>query len=90
MLLRPAVTPVILAPMREKHIQRHKDGSVWAKGYMRDGQQDGYWEWFRKDGVKMRSGYFAKGKQVGKWATYDKSGKVYRVTSFDKKKAKGA
>jgi hypothetical protein len=25
-------------------VQHHKDGSVWAKGKMLDGQQAGYWE----------------------------------------------
>jgi antitoxin component YwqK of YwqJK toxin-antitoxin module len=65
-----------------KHIEYHRDGSVWAKGHMTGGQCDGYWEWFRKDGTKMRSGYFKNGKQIGKWITYDKLGKEVKVTSF--------
>lgn len=64
-----------------KHIHRHKDGSVWAKGTLIDGVMESYWEWFRKDGTKMRSGHFEKGKQVGEWITYDKKGKVFKVTS---------
>ncbi|MGH9574081.1 MAG: toxin-antitoxin system YwqK family antitoxin [Candidatus Acidiferrales bacterium] len=72
--------------MRQEHIQRHKDGSVWAKGTVVDGTPDGYWEWFRKDGTKMRSGHFQMGKQVGEWTTYDGKGKVYKVTSFKKKR----
>lgn len=63
-----------------KHIEYHKDGSVWAKGDMVDGECDGYWEWFRLDGTKMRSGYFEKGKQVGEWVTYDKMGKAFKKT----------
>ncbi len=55
-----------------EHIERHKDGSIWAKGKMVDGVPTGYWEWFRKDGTKMRSGHFEKGQQVGEWITYDK------------------
>jgi antitoxin component YwqK of YwqJK toxin-antitoxin module len=55
-----------------EHIQYHKDGGVWAKGYIIDGVAAGYWEWFRKDGVRMRSGYFENGAQVGQWTTYDK------------------
>ncbi len=62
------------------HSQYHKDGSLWARGLMEDGLQEGFWEWFRKDGTKMRSGYFKNGKQVGEWTTYDKSGEVYKVT----------
>ncbi len=69
----------------KKHIIYHKDGSVWAKGNMIDGECDGYWEWFRKDGTKMRSGYFLKGKQAGKWITYDKNENVYRISNLDKK-----
>ena len=65
-----------------KYIKYHKDGSVWAKGDMVDGQCEGYWVWFRKDGTKMRSGYFNNGQQVGKWITYDKAGKEYKVTIF--------
>jgi antitoxin component YwqK of YwqJK toxin-antitoxin module len=65
-----------------KNIIYHKDGSIWAKGKMKNGVCDGYWEWFRKDGKKMRAGYFKMGKQVRKWATYDKKGSVYKVTNF--------
>ena len=65
-----------------EHIEYHKDGSIWAKGKMVNGQCDGYWEWFRKDGTKMRSGYFENGKQTGEWITYDKKGKKYKTTNF--------
>ncbi len=73
---------------KKKHIHYHKDGSIWAIGFMNDDKIDGYWEWFRKDGAKMRSGYFKMGKQVGEWTTYDKKGNVVKVTSFDKKSSK--
>jgi antitoxin component YwqK of YwqJK toxin-antitoxin module len=66
--------------MRQQHTEYHRDGSVWAKGELEDGQPDGYWEWFRRNGVKMRSGYFASGEPVGEWTTYDKTGAVYKVT----------
>ena len=68
--------------MKQPHIEYHKDGSVWAKGFMIDGECDGYWEWFRTDGTKMRSGNFKLGKQTGEWTTYDKEGKVHKTTSF--------
>ncbi len=71
--------------MKKQHIEYHKDGSVWAKGSLVNGECHGYWEWFRKEGTKMRSGYFKNGKQVGKWTTYDREGKEFKVTSFDKK-----
>ena len=41
-------------------VKYHTDGSIWAKGKMKDDQPDGYWEWFRKDGVIMRSGILKK------------------------------
>lgn len=66
----------------KRHIEYHKDGSIWAKGNMLNGKCEGYWEWFRKDGTKMRSGYFKNGKQAGKWITYDKNGKEFKVTNF--------
>ncbi len=62
------------------YVKLHRDGSVWARGQMRDGVAEGYWEWFRKDGVKMRSGYFENDVQVGDWTTYDRFGVVYKVT----------
>lgn len=68
--------------MRIPHIEYHKDGSVWVKGAMENGECVGYWEWFRKDGTKMRSGFFDKGKQIREWTTYDKNGKVYKVTKM--------
>jgi len=54
--------------MKER-IERHKDGTIKAKGHIKAGELEGYWEWFRKDGTKMRSGYFENGKQVGEWTT---------------------
>jgi antitoxin component YwqK of YwqJK toxin-antitoxin module len=63
-------------------IDRHKDGSIKAKGQTMDGELEGYWEWFRLDGSKLRSGHLKKGKQVGEWTTYDANGKVVKVTNF--------
>ncbi|NJO22666.1 MAG: hypothetical protein HC868_06625 [Sphingomonadales bacterium] len=67
---------------RKRQTHHHKDGSVRAKGWLRNGALDGYWEWFRKDGTKLRSGHFDNGERVGEWTTYDAKGKVYKVTRF--------
>jgi antitoxin component YwqK of YwqJK toxin-antitoxin module len=67
---------------RKRETHHHKGGSVRAKGWLRDGQLDGYWEWFRKDGTIMRSGHFDMGTQVGEWTTYDAKGEVYKVTDM--------
>jgi antitoxin component YwqK of YwqJK toxin-antitoxin module len=75
-------------PRPTKYIQRHKDGSIWARGQTIDEVATGYWEWFRKDGVCMRSGYFEAGAQVGEWTTYDKKGDVYKVTTMKPKAVK--
>ena len=65
--------------MKER-IDRHKDGSIRARGHSEGDILTGYWEWFRKDGTKMRSGTFKEGKPIGMWTTYDARGKVYKVT----------
>ncbi len=72
-----------------KHVEYHKDGTVWAKGNMADGLPVGYWEWFRKDGTKLRSGHFQNGAQVGEWTTYDRQGQVYKVTQIKPKVRRG-
>lgn len=64
------------------HEHFHKDGSLWARGELVDGDMTGYWEWYRKDGSLMRSGYFDRGVQVGEWTTYDRKGRVVRVTQM--------
>lgn len=61
-------------------VQRHKDGTVWAKGQVDGDVPVGYWEWFRTTGTISRSGHLKDGVQVGEWTTYDKEGKVYKVT----------
>jgi antitoxin component YwqK of YwqJK toxin-antitoxin module len=66
--------------MVAKPIERHKDGSVKAKGTTLNDVLTGYREWYRKDGTKMRSGYFENGKQTGEWTTYDATGKFVKVT----------
>lgn len=62
------------------HEHFHKDGSLWARGELRDGVMQGHWEWFRKDGSRMRAGSFVDGKQTGEWTTYASNGRVVKVT----------
>jgi antitoxin component YwqK of YwqJK toxin-antitoxin module len=66
----------------KQRIERHKDGSIKARGHVVDDVLTGYWEWFRKDGSKRRPGCFENGKQVGEWTTYDAKGKVVKVTKM--------
>ena len=63
------------------HVERHRDGSIRARGPVVDGQPDGYWEWFRLDGTLLRSGSFDRGRQTGEWITYDTSGVPYKRTT---------
>jgi antitoxin component YwqK of YwqJK toxin-antitoxin module len=58
----------------------HKNGSLWATGFMNGDVMDGPWKWFRKDGTLMRSGSFDNGIQVGDWVTHDKNRRVVKVT----------
>jgi hypothetical protein len=62
------------------HVERHRDGSLRARGPVVDGQPAGYWEWFRLDGTRLRSGHVDSGRAVGEWTTYDRTGAVYEVT----------
>ena len=64
-----------------ERIDRHKDGSIKAKGCTIDDVLTGYWEWFRKDGTKMRSGYFENGKP-SEWMIYDAQAIAAKVTSI--------
>ncbi|MBM3823844.1 MAG: hypothetical protein FJ404_13335 [Verrucomicrobia bacterium] len=75
-------------PRLKKHVEYHRDGSVWAKGTMAGDLPTGYWEWFRLDGTPMRSGHFELGVQTGEWTTYDKQEKVYKVTHIKPQKGK--
>lgn len=65
----------------EPYRLHHKDGSLWAEGFTRDGEPHGFWQWYRKDGTRLRSGHFDRGRQIGEWTTYDKTGAVYKVTT---------
>ncbi|MCC2631819.1 MAG: hypothetical protein K0S20_518 [Patescibacteria group bacterium] len=63
-------------------IKYHANGTTkWSKGKMKDGNPDGYWEWYRPDGTLKRSGNFDTGTPVGEWITYDENGKVYKITN---------
>ena len=74
----------------EPFTKTHKDGSLWARGAMLDGEMHGFWEWFRKDGTRLRSGHFEKGEQVGEWTTFDADGAPYKVTRMKTKAPAGA
>ncbi|SDY84627.1 hypothetical protein SAMN05660209_03885 [Geodermatophilus africanus] len=63
------------------HDERHRDGSLRARGPVVDGRPHGYLEWFRLDGTRLHSGTFEHGRQVGEWTTYDRTGAPYRTTT---------
>lgn len=65
---------------RGEHVERHRDGSLRARGPTLDGEPHGDWAWFRRDGTRLRSGTFDRGRQVGEWTTYDRAGEPYKVT----------
>ena len=76
-------------PVKEKKIEiidgytikYHANGnSIWSKGKIKEGQPDGYWEWYRPDGTLKRSGTFTQGEPTGTWTTYDSGGKPYKLT----------
>ncbi len=63
-----------------EHVERHRDGSLRARGPLLDGEPHGAWEWFRLDGSRLRSGTFDRGAQVGEWTTYDRQSRPYKTT----------
>lgn len=73
--------------MRSRYIKHHRDGSVWARGWMQAGKMVGAWAWYRTDGSKMRAGSFRDGVQIGTWTTYDQHGRVVKITNM-KREAK--
>ena len=75
-------------PIKKLHKVFHSDGSLWAKGYLVDGVEEGFWVWYWKDGSKFGSGSFLHGKKTGKWTRYDKKGKVISVKDLSGKKSK--
>lgn len=70
------------APAPEPVERFHRDGTLWARGTLLDGEEHGDWEWFRADGSRMRSGSFDRGTQIGLWTTYDSDGRVIKRTRF--------
>ena len=64
------------------HTTFHRDGSIWAKGWLQGETMVGRWVWYRKDGTKMRAGSFKKGRQVGEWVTYDQQGRIVKKTHY--------
>ena len=74
-------------PATKVHEHFHKDGSLWARGELKGGVMEGYWEWFRKSGSRMRTGWFSHGVQVGEWATYREDGSIVKVTVMKPKRA---
>ncbi|MEO7635568.1 MAG: hypothetical protein ABIS38_07985 [Sphingomicrobium sp.] len=63
-------------------IDRHRDGSVSAKGEMLNDKLHGYWEWYRTDGTLKRSGHFHRGEQVGEWITHDQQGSPFKISQM--------
>lgn len=57
-------------------------GGPKHRGFTRNGEMHGAWEFYRRDGSLMRSGGFDKGQQVGIWRTFDRSGAVVKETEF--------
>jgi hypothetical protein len=64
------------------HEERHRDGSLRARGPVVDGRPHGYWEWFGLDGTRLRSGTFEQGRQVGEWTTDDRTGAPFKTTTM--------
>lgn len=50
------------------------NGTVKARGGVKNGELHGSWFWNRRDGSLMRTGQFKNGKPSGEWMTYRRDG----------------
>ena len=66
-------------------VEHYGNGVVKMKGFRRDGELHGAWEWYRTDGSLMRTGEFDRGKQIGVWRTFERSGRMVKETDFSKR-----
>jgi len=62
--------------------ERHRDGSLRARGAAVGGEPDGYWEWSRLDADVAALRLVRPGRLTGTWTTYDRSGAPYTVTTM--------
>ena len=81
-LIRAAQTTTSGTLTRPCHEERHRDGSLRARGPVVDGRPHGCWEWFGLDGTRLRSGTFEQGRQVGEWTTDDRTGAPFKTTTM--------
>ena len=49
-----------------RQVYYHKDGSP-GRGILVNGEQEGYWEWYRREGTRLRPGYLVLGAGLTKW-----------------------
>lgn len=70
--------------MIKPHIEYHKDGTIRAKGKLKDGKRDGYWKFYRADGTKLKTGFYTYGELTKDWMMYDKKGKLIKPLLKDK------
>ena len=69
-------------PLIKERIDRHKDGTIKARGLTVDDVLTGFRSGSGKTVPRCGRGYFEDGKQVGEWTTYDAKGKVVKVTKM--------
>jgi hypothetical protein len=73
--------PATRTQREELRLDRHKEGTIRAKGRMLGGLLHGYWEWFRnrpnQDAFRI-----LRPRQAGEWKTYARDGRLVRVTEL--------
>ena len=67
--------------MKER-IERHRNGTIKAKGHMKAGELEGILGVVQKRRHQNAFGILWEWQQVGEWTTYDGKGKIVKVTKM--------
>jgi len=73
----------ILIGKEGKFIGYHKNsGKIRVKGYYKDGEKIGKWNWYYEDGEIKEEQNYINGKKDGKWTYYNEDGSIERVEEW--------
>jgi antitoxin component YwqK of YwqJK toxin-antitoxin module len=57
-------------------IYYYRDGTIKAKGPVKNATKDGLWQYFRKSGHLWKEGSYKAGKRDGLWEQFSPEGQV--------------
>jgi antitoxin component YwqK of YwqJK toxin-antitoxin module len=60
----------------------YRNGSVWSKGYFKNGKSDGRRTIYNDNGIKYITGEYSEGVRVGVWEFYDSVGVLIKKVDY--------